>query len=339
MEDLRHQVKASRLLAVYLVLPLSAAVIAADHVFLHGAIRDWLPVRPEVWVVWSMIFGMPHVFGSLHAFADKGYIKHYGARKILAFSGGIALATVALYLENPKLLFFVFLVSIVHHTIAQQTGLAMMLLRTGPRLAYRVWKWSMAASGMAMYYILYQMPIIELRYPLADTLRVAGPFPYMLEAMYGLYGLSVVSGLILLWQASKERKLPAVTIWYALATIAMGGFFLMSMQLRYYAFVVILGRLIHEGSAWFIYLSHDANRQRQSASNAIYNALRFTGLPVPVLSLAMAYSIGMLVDLWSREGAAVAYVFTVAMSLLHYHMESVIWKGTRIHRQYVQFAT
>lgn len=324
---------------VYAVVPVGLALVLVDHFLMRRHLLWWMPVQPESWTLWVMLFGMPHVIGSLLGFADRDYLRSYGVGRVVGFAALILAGTVAMHMANQRLLFAVYLVSIVHHTIAQQFGIALTVLRTRPNRMWRLWKWASVVSGGVLYFLLYTEPVVYLNSrwaPAAEAQRLH----QMLSYGYLAYGVALVAGIVVSVQAMRQQKPSVAGAIYMIGTLSMGGVLLVFVDLGYYAFAIITGRIVHEMSAWFVYLRHDANRQASSGANFVYSALQFTRLPVPVLSLLVSYGVGMTAGWWYAAGnVQILNVSIIYFSLLHYHMEALIWKRGSMHRQHLQFAT
>lgn len=105
----------------------------------------------------------------------------------------------------------------------------------------------------------------------------------------------------------------------------------------YFAFVIILGRVIHEFTAWHIYATHDRNRNLGAAPNLLFRAFGFTRLPVYALSILLAFAIGIALT-YGIFQTGLAASLLVSLSLIHYYTESFLWKGGSIHRRSLQFS-
>lgn len=321
----------------YLSIPLLFGAILLDMAFFNGAIRKWLPVHPESWVPWVLIFGMPHVLASWQPFADKDYLDHYGRRRIALFVSFFVVGTMILWNFNPQILFAVFVASIIHHTIAQQYGIAMAVIGQGPTLLYRLWKWSMVLAGVGLYVMLYFSSSFDLM-GVPYRIEFNQWFTYTRYAAEGLTVFSLICGALYYIKSARGRNLSKKAWIYLAGTLAMGPMFTLMFDLGYFAFVIILGRLIHEGAAWFIYITHDRNRSNAGGKNVIYRFLSFTRIPVPLLTPLVAFGIGVPMGMLALE-SRLFWAVTLSFSLIHYWMEGVIWKRGHIHREYLGFAS
>jgi hypothetical protein len=323
-------VSLSGLLLVYAIIPLALGLIWVDQTFLNNTVRLDLPYIPEMWVVWVYLFGMPHVIASIHTLADREYLSFYGAKLFWIAAIFMALPIVVTKTLGANAMFMIFTAFIVYHTIAQQYGITFAALRQKPTVVHRVWKWSAVGVGMALYAMIYARPI-----PLSiQTDSVARTALLWLAGI--LLAVNVLSGAVLMHSARKNR----VAIGHVVACTAMTVAEFIFFVQWYFALVVIVGRVIHEFTAWHIYATHDRNRNLQGSPNLspnlLFRVFRFTGIPVYLLSIILAFAIGMALYYGLLQIPALTSLL-VSISLIHYYMESFLWKSGSIHRRHLQF--
>jgi hypothetical protein len=123
--------------------------------------------------------------------------------------------------------------------------------------------------------------------------------------------------------------------WYMWANVAMLGSIFWVNELGYTLFVIFIPRIIHDITAFSVYITHDTNRNRGEPRNAVYRVARFTRLPplvlLPLLSIGIAYVLTI------NERYALAAIVISTITFLHYYFEGFIWRGPNPHRQHCSF--
>lgn len=143
------------LLALYAIIPLSFAVIAADILFFGSAVRDFLPGKPEDYLWFLFIFNLPHIMASLVTYADKDYVRAYRRPllKGLAVSIFAPLAIVLILGFNAFFIFIAFYT--VYHVLMQQYGVSLMLLGRRANATFTIWRWASIAAACILYLHVY----------------------------------------------------------------------------------------------------------------------------------------------------------------------------------------
>jgi hypothetical protein len=149
-----HTLDRRWLLVLYAVVPFALGVMLRDQLLLGGYLRQAvLPVAPDEWPAWTIVFGMPHVIAGLLTMADREYLGYYRRRlrwPLLGF-GAISIAAAT---GPGQLAFGVALwlgLYTVTHLLTQQIGLSFTMLRKPPLGWMRLWKWTMLVLGVLMY--------------------------------------------------------------------------------------------------------------------------------------------------------------------------------------------
>lgn len=318
------KIKLSYLIILYAILPIALAVVVFDRYYLDRAILINSPFRPESWLVWSYLFGMSHVVGGMQIFADNEYLRKYGKRLAKIVLACLALPVAIDFLFGGQALFMVFLAMIVYHTIAQQFGLTIVALRKAPDAIFYIWKWSSIGISAIIYAMMYWKPL-----PLVfvdEAIRS----PLLLMAALLMSG-AVVSSVLLMWR-NRENKLGVFYIFANLSLIAT-EFYLFSE--RYYLFVVVISRVIHEFTAWPIYMTHDTNRNASKNKNWIYGLFR-NRCPHSILTVLVAFGVGIALTFAISLTPMLTSVL-VSLSLYHYYTEHFLWRKESLLREYVSF--
>jgi len=313
------------LLSIYLVIPIVLTLVWLDKSFFGSSIMQALPFIPETWILWVYVFGLPHLFAGFNMFADKEYLKFYGWKLLIITVVFMALPLVVMNTMGSKAMFFIFVGFIVYHTISQQFGIAIVAMKQRPAKLFLVWKWSALGVSAILYVMLYQQPI-----PLA--LDLFNPYrAWLVNTSSVLIIIFAISGFLLMWKSS--NKIGAAHVFANMALISCE---VILFHTGYFLFMVLVGRVVHEMTAWHIYATHDSNRSAVGKPNLIIKALSFTKLPVYVLSIFAAFLIGFIVT-YSASLFTLGASLIVSLSLLHYYSESFLWKNGTIHRHNLSF--
>lgn len=320
-----NSVSLTHLLSIYLVIPLVLMVVWLDKSYFGQYLLNALPFRPESWLLWIYLFGLPHLFAGFNMFADREYLQFYGWKLAAITLIFLAIPLAVLNLLGNTAMFILFLSFIVYHTISQQFGIAIVAMKQRPGKLFQAWKWSALGVWACLYSLLYTEPV-----PLA--LVHSSPIKSSLIQISSVLLIACLfTGAILMWRSS--NKIGAAHVFANMSLIACE---VALFHAGYFFFMIFIGRLIHELTAWHIYATHDSNRSAVGKPNLIIKAMRFTKLPVYVLSIFAAFLIGAAVT-YSASLFTLGTSLIISLSLLHYYSESFLWKNGTIHRQHLGF--
>lgn len=316
------------LLALYALIPLSLLVVVVDKFWLDGWFINEMPLSPEQWPLWTLFLGFPHVVASLLTMADRDYLMHY--RKVLLWPlllfAGICAAGVygpAPWSRNGLFIFFAFYT--MYHLFAQQLGLTLMMMGVPPNRTYKVWKWCSVTVAFLVYAMVFNPTIlVDITFGPVNLRQV-------LEFVAPLAVAAVIVCGLQLTRISRSK----IGTWYLWGTCALLVSTYIFFEMHYQFFVVFVARIIHDISAYMVYISHDSNRNRDQARNYFYRLARFTRLPV--IALLPLASVGIAYVMTSSEYIGWVSVAVLTLSFLHYYFEGFIWRGVNPHRASVKF--
>lgn len=328
-EQLIHVIDCRWLLALYAVIPLSVLLVVTDVWLFEGrAVYPRIPTQPEDWPFWTVIFGLPHIIASLITLADREYLTHYRRSlgwPLLLFAG---IATAGHLGPQPlsyNLLFLFLAFYTIYHVLAQQVGLTLMMMGTPPSRTYRLWKWLLVLAGMAIY-----MNVYGERY--LGNIWLANVSLYdALTYATALISAALIVLALRLTPTSRHR----IGVWYLWGNVALILSTLLIQEIGYSLFVILIPRVIHDVTAYIVYITHDRNRNKHEPVNSIYRLTRFTRLS-PVILLPLM-SIGIAFLLSSCHQYVLISILVLTVSFLHYYFEGFIWRGASPHRRHVNF--
>jgi len=321
-------VSGNLLTALYCIIPACAAVVVIDMLLLNQALRNYLPSRPEDWLIWTVVFNTPHILASFFSFADKEYYHFYKPRllkAVAAFSIVVLLFTMLVPAVLPgalaRILMIVFsgyvIAYTMYHVLSQQLGVAISMMKIRPGKLYEPLRWSATLAGTLMY----ALAVVD------DDLYFVGiRFGAIVELLAGVFvAVSCVLGYRLA-QDSNNRK----GTLYLYSNLAMLVAVYAFWELGYSVFVIMVPRFVHDITAFYIYAVHDRNRNLHTRHNYIYRWFSFLSPLIACPVLAIVLSAVLEKHVWF-----VAPLLIV--TLLHYYTESFIWRGDALHRRQVAF--
>jgi len=321
------------LLWVYAVIPVSVAVMLADRVLWAGALGNQLPRTPNNLLVLALLFGTPHIVASnLILVTNRDYFRHYRSRFV-----GISLGLAAFFAVFGSTLprpIIVALISAwtVAHVVKQQVGLGNSTARhSGPMF----WTWSWVGIGAGM---LYYNAIFQARVFTDGQLR-------LLAAVVAALAI-IVAGLTIALAARTGNPLGRR---WVVANGALMSLAAMAYLLGYPFFAILMPRVVHDVTAFVVYISHDANRALAGVANRFYRPHRRpTGLALlalPAIAVAVSATLehgadrvvnralGALGGIQIHEPVSLGVVGFLALQ--HYAFESFTWKSSSPYRRYL----
>jgi hypothetical protein len=304
---------------LYSIIPLVLLTIFLDWSLDLGLIMR-LPERPEYWSIWIYIFGMPHVFASFLLLADNAYWQEFKTKLIVSAAAMLAIPIVLTNFFGFDALFFFFTVLIIYHTVAQQFGLALIASQTKPDIYHKLNTFLGSGVGVVIYAVVYNEGKIDL---------ISSTIPELEWLAWSLM-------IPVLWLSIKQYNRSKTT--EGKQFVALNYLMLLTILIAFSyglsVLAIILGRIIHEFCAWFIYSAHDQNRNATEAYNVVYRHLPF--IAPKFAGLIIAFVVGVLVTYSLVDAKDLAFLL-VSFSLYHYWIEGFIWKGNSGPKQHVKF--
>jgi hypothetical protein len=300
-------------------VPLVVLVVLLDQVVLHGALRQRMPRHPDDLPFFTLIFNVPHLIASHLILIDSGYLRHHGrflligVAVLLLLTGGVALLGDIPFGIATVLVTY-------YHVFGQQIGLAGAQVRTADG-SFAAWRWLTLGAGLSAMLSLFG-PRFGVT-PRVSSWLVVGAAASTLASMGAAWRLSGKSAT-----AGGRRA-----VWAGQALLAV---MLACVVFRYTIFAVAMVRIVHDLSAFYVYIVHDRNRNLGEGKNLILGPLLRLGVPTflagPLLAIVLAY--------WVQHslGHTLSLHVVYWLSALHYLMESVVWKRGSPHREHVAFA-
>jgi hypothetical protein len=320
-----------KLSGLYLVIPLCFGIWAFDVLVLGGALRPALPRTPEAYALFELVFGWPHIVAStLILVTTPAYLRAYRRRLTIASVAVTTFFGVGFFVLPYDLLFFVAATATIVHVLKQQIGIGRGAARTSSRL-YTAWGWTAIGAGVVLYNALF--------------LTALDPYKAWLVAGAAAFATATVILAIRL----RGEVAAGLGRRFLIANTAMVVSALFFYAAGYGIFAIAIPRVVHDATAFAFYVSHDVNKHRDGARNALYRgAARLPGgvwWVTPALAVVVAWLLaehgdaafhaltgGLLADAAPR---AISLGLLGFLGMMHYYYESFTWKSGSPYRTWI----
>lgn len=300
----------------YIIVPSILCIIIANH-FGNFGLQARIPQSPEQIFVLGIIFENPHIIASNIMLLDREYLAYY--RRDLIIRLGLV-ATISLFvivLLGDRVFYTLFYGWTIYHVARQQLGIGKMLNQATSRL-YEIWSSLFIGGALAVaigvgFFKTTSLPISSAKLSAAIILWTA---------------LVAIGGFILCFQINNPPGrlfLIANVSLLAVSTLA----FLAGLPLL----AILLPRIVHDTTAFIIYINHDMNRNTPVAKHFLYKTFHGV-LPIWLTLVLLALIWGGLV---TYSGINWMILIIIALTLAHYTTEGFTWKFGTLHRKYLHF--
>jgi len=321
------------LVAPYLIILFSVVVILLDLFVLGRPLTEYLPNHPNQIFWWTLIFGLPHILLSIFLQFNKEYIAAYKKRYIFSFVFFLVLSFLVYSLALPDshlgsvliVIFQIFYIGYtMYHVLLQQFGINLAIGKMKPTIMYNLWKFLGVASVVILFSVGLFGTLLQILFNklLVSTINIT---PYISILSLFLLALFMALGLSIFKSSSSKKFRFFVICNLLLITSTVLLFFT-----PYIIFSFIIPRVIHDITAFSVYLTHDSNNR----SNILYSSLVTVGLPYLLVGPILAFLLSSLTHLPSLEFLS---FLVIAITLFHYYIEGFVWKSDSPHRKYISF--
>lgn len=316
-------------LYLYLLCPTLVMLSIVDTLIFDGLILQYLPDRPEEWSWWLIFFSTPHIISSFMTIANPDDVKPLGRRIIISLTLLILTSYILNILLKNKidetsyyyiniLVFFFYGLLTTNHVLTQQHGIALIIGKQKSTLFSNFYRYMMVSLSFLIF------------------IKIANSTTKLIPSEIILY-LEIVTTIALTYLLIKvisESKSRSGNLFHIVNYIMiMSVLFLSSID--YFIFVFIIPRVIHDISAYLIYLNHDTNRFKHK-DHYIYKGI----LKTPASIITTSILVGILVTQLIHSFSPVIIIsILMVVDFFHYYMESIIWKGKSSNRNYVFIKT
>ena len=320
------------LMTLYIAVPFALVFICIDTFWLNGHYRGLLPQSPYEIYFYNVIFVLPHIIASLILQLNPEYLKVYGRRftgaalvcvatvtGLVLFS--IIMAQTAIFYNVMLDVMLIYTALTVYHVFMQQLGLNALFSRYRG-LGFQILRWSALVPmiTVSMDPALYANDKNQL-FSMAITYSIA------------ISICATIVASILFYRNSKTRagKL------YLLANLCLLATTFIAFHMGYPIFI-LLPRVVHDTTAFSIYVTHARNRAEDTAAapNILLRPfIKRISPPLfylsPIVAMALSFPISKNLFIYS------SWVI-MALTLLHYYIEHMVWRRGSPHRKYIGFS-
>lgn len=300
------------LLALYGIVPLCLLFLLFDGLVLDFRISRSLPADPHSMQWFTLFFMLPHIFASTFTFLDREYLATYRVRLGMAIPiiAVIVLLLPQLFPDFP--LGLIVAIYTMYHLMNQQTGIAAMIARNRS-WEHEGWRWACFVVAT----LLYVAVLVGDRNLAALVVRAAAV----------VVPLLVLSGALALRRARTGIGKAYIAANTAMVITCYG---LLAFNLPF--FLILIPRVVHDVSAFFFYVAHNANRNAIAPVNPLARLRAVTGLPEYLWTPAVGVTCTALVTFLCSDW--MMYILP-SMALFHYYFEGIMWKSGAPHRRYI----
>lgn len=322
------------LLALYAIIPFCIALQFLDSVFWHRTLQQSLPSSPNHFILFQFLFGTPHIVASsIILVGNSEYLKFF-KNKLLVMTLILAVFFGIGSLFLPYRFFYVLVAAwTVYHVLRQQHGIVRNLCKL-PVWAFHLMLWQSVAAGLLVYLGIFLKNSLDQ--PQVEWLQQAA----------GALCLGLVFSS-LLCQRLLNQGLGRWFLW-SNTLLVLSSYYLYVQQ--YYFLAILVPRLVHDATAYIVYVTHDYNKHGNHPQNALYRLSGQLNLPVwlvlPLFSFGLAFVLqnygdavlNQLAQIWGFEaGKAVTVGLIGYLALMHYYSEAFTWKQGSPYRKYIAF--
>jgi len=302
------------------LLSLSLLLIA----MLFIAMVDSLPyLRLSEIPGWVFLFGLPHILSSMLTFADKRYLEYYKPKLILGGVLFILMPAIAFSVNTSWLSRSVAILDVatMYHVVSQQCGIANAFAKRPPSVLFNVWRWCAILLGAASF----------LRFDgFADTGDFLSQILMQMRAVEPILACLMILAGVKLSLASQDafgRYMVVVT------TLIFGlSLLIFNFEPGIALIAVVILRLQHDITAYFIYINHDHSRNLSARYNFLYRGA--TWLPAWILNPMFSPTINAAILGLIFACPILAWIVP-AFSIFHYYFEGFVWKAGSPHREHI----
>ncbi|MDT8405802.1 MAG: hypothetical protein RQ715_00985 [Methylococcales bacterium] len=323
------------LLALYLIVPLCWLLYAVDQRWFAGHLINNLPRTPEYFFILQIIFGTPHIIASNLIMVGHADYWQYYRSKLMKMTVFLALVFgLGSVLLPYWVLYAVVALWTILHVLKQQYGIARGACRLPNSGFYALLTLSVLAG-----FLTYLGIFVDYRLP--ET------YVGLLQTSIGVLCSALV--LIAIWLSrTVTRPLAIGFLW--VNPIMIVSSYLLYLE-GYYLLAILAPRLIHDLTAYYVYLCHDFNRHHRHPDNRLYQLAQSLRIPtllvLPALSIALALVLQNYADAWLAWLSGNLFAHPVQkisslgiigyLALMHYYTEAFTWKHNSPYRRYLSF--
>tara|TARA_B100001971_G_scaffold84647_1_gene78241 strand:+ start:351089 stop:352015 length:927 start_codon:yes stop_codon:yes gene_type:complete len=296
----------------YLILPLSLLVVLIDILFLDHQLQSFLPNTPNKFFLFTLFFVLPHIVASLITFGEKEYVVHYKKQLSYSLIFSLIVTLIFVYITPQKAYLAIFGIITLFHVIGQQFGLNSGFAQVRGKI-FLWWKYIGFTSALFSSTLLY--------FPQTSSLNL----------YYSFIAINIFFLIFFLFLTVKCIKLSTNDFGkrYFIANFLLLLFTFVFVLLKYPFFAILGPRFVHDTTAFTFYAVHNFNRSTVSR-NKVLNPITKMNFSI-LLTFLSAIIIALFVKDLNYFG------LITFLTILHYCVESFMWKGKTLHKEFIRF--
>ncbi|NBX65706.1 MAG: hypothetical protein EBQ96_01760 [Proteobacteria bacterium] len=326
LSDLPLQVEYTTLLKFMGFAPLSLCLVALDQLFLDGAFRHAMHLDAETMINLMAILTFPHIIASLVSFIDPEYARYYKQPLLKGLGVSLAIPLISITLMGVGGVMMAVAFYSLYHNIMQQFGIASMMMAKKPDTTYNTMKWLLVLPSCLGY--------AAIAFPFFPGM--AEHRELYMDLVGGMLGVACILALRYYIKIHNDPSIPTIGKQYFASNAVWMLVSYVLIITGYDNFAVLVSRVVHDFTAYWIYMVHDQNRNTPVLRNPFYKLPTMLGLkPRQVL---LPFSIAISAGLLMLEGTGyIMAIIIAAFNVMHYYIEGHTWKRGTLHRRYVPF--
>jgi hypothetical protein len=320
------QVKNKTLLKFMGFAPFAMALVLIDQLFLQGLLKDLMDIGAEHMITLMAVLTFPHIVASLLSFADREYCSYYRTPLLKGIAISLGLALFSKYLVGGHTILITIAFYSLYHNIMQQFGISTMMLRQKPTHTYVAMKWLMVIPS-CLGYAVVTFPFFP------------GMADYR-ELYMQIVGISIGIATVLAgryyFEIRKKPDIPAIGLQYFVSNVLWMVISYAMVVAGYANLAILVSRVVHDCTAYWIYTVHDNNRNAGTMHNWFYAWPQKIGLKPRQIILPVSLIVSLSLLAVEGSGDLMAIIIG-ALNVMHYYIEGHTWKRGTPHRKYVPF--
>lgn len=313
---LPYAVPKKLLFLVHLIVPALLCVFFVDQYLLEETLKPYLQLTATSFLFYLLFFDQPHIIASFVSYADTEYMRHYKRHGVVIAL--IIVGVYALYTYDFTLLFILYGAYTMWHVIRQQAGITRMFVGKTP-FVHHLWYLCAIVMYTAGFFLTFKRAGLSASNEiLTIVLHVAFVAFAVVAAIY--------------WSYLSHKSSHGAYYFLCTSLVVCAGYIFLAFEYAFLAIFVL--RFVHDTTAFIFYCVHDSNRNHETVRNYIYRATRRVRLPLiittPIIGISIAYAMQNGI-----HSIIVVDMLIITLGIIHYYLESFMWKRDSLHRRYI----
>lgn len=313
----RAQINRKIILAIFAIVPIIFFLGLINYYYYDASFLPYMGMTSFLLPLYLLFFELPHIITSFIGFLDREYVVFY-ARHLFIWLPLILAGFSLLVWWQITLAIVLYLVATTYHVMSQLTGISLMF-GIPKNTVYQVWSWMAIFIATFIYLAIAAPHLVGDKF--TDLVFTA------------TIGALTIFGLLCAYMVYQVKSFAAKT--YIVMTLLMLVCSYILVTIGYIFLAIFMIRFIHDITAFLFYVTHEMNRNQKEIKNYLYRLIPY--LPKSLMIVVPAIGVG--IGLALREtitGVEAIFIVSMLLAIIHYYLESIIWRRGSLHRQYVK---